>query len=110
MGSERDEETTGAGKLGEAPKPGAPVELVAAVTSGTVTSYQSLRRLQEHDYSKRLVQNPPTDRFGEPVRPIPLLLHDTETDRMYVTARHMAVFLRYELGIGDVGSDDQIVT
>ena len=29
---------------------------------------------------------------------------------MYITARHMAVFLRYDLGVEDAGSDDQILT
>ena len=83
---------------------------VAAVTSGTVTSYQSLRRLQEHDYSKRLVQDPPKDKWGEPARALPLLLVDIETGFVYVTARHMAVFLRYDLGLGDAGDDDRILT
>jgi hypothetical protein len=83
---------------------------VAAVTPGHVGSYQALRRLQDHDYSKRLVQDPPTDKHGRPQRVMPLLLEDTTTGYMYVTARHMAVFLRYDLGVEDAGSDDRILT
>ena len=48
--------------------------------------------------------------YGKPQRPIPLLLHDEATGYSYATARHVAVFLRYELGVEDAGSDDQILT
>ena len=81
---------------------------VAATTTGTPSSYWALRRLQDHDYSKRLFQDPPRDKHGKPLRPIPLLLIDGDT--AYVTARHMAVFLRYDLGIEGVGDDDRILT
>ena len=47
---------------------------------------------------------------NRPQRPVPLLLCDIETGYPYATARHMAVFLRYDLGIGDVGDDDRILT
>jgi hypothetical protein len=73
-------------------------------------AYWALRRLQDHDYSKALVQDPPRDSEGKPQRPVPLLLHDQVTDRYYVTARHMAVFLRYDLGVEDAGGDDRILT
>jgi hypothetical protein len=52
------------------------LERVAARTTGSVASYQSLKRLQDHDYSKRLVQDPPTDSMGRPVKVTPLLLAD----------------------------------
>jgi hypothetical protein len=82
---------------------------VAAVTTGTPGEYWALRRLQDHDYSKRLVQDPPTDANGKPSRPIPMLLVD-QAGSAYITARHMAVFLRYDLGVEDAGSDDRILT
>ena len=34
---------------------------VGAVTSGSLETYVSLKRLQDHDYSRRLVQDPPRD-------------------------------------------------
>jgi hypothetical protein len=93
---------------------------IAATTSGTISSYRSLRRLQEHEYSKRAVQTVLTDKFGQPLideesglprrAAIPLLLFDIETGYTYATARHMAVFLRYDLGVEDAGSDDRILT
>jgi hypothetical protein len=83
---------------------------VAAVTSGMVRSYQSLNRLREYDYSKRTVQDPPRGMHGRLERPVPLLLYDETTGNHYVTARQMAVFLRYELGVEDLGSDDRILT
>jgi hypothetical protein len=83
---------------------------VADVKTGQLDSYWALRRLQDHDYSKSLVQDPPRDAKGKPQRPIPALLHDDATGRYYVTARHMAVFLRYDLGVEDAGSDDRILT
>ena len=83
---------------------------VAALTHGEIGSHPSLKRLQDHEYSKRLVQDPPTDKFGQPQRPTPLLLKDINTGYVYVTARHMAVFLRYDLGVEDAGSDDRILT
>ena len=39
-----------------------------------------------------------------------MLLHDDATGGFYVTARHMAVFLRYDLGVEDAGSDDRILS
>jgi hypothetical protein len=39
-----------------------------------------------------------------------MLLVDDNTNYVYVTARHMAVFLRYDLGVEDAGSDDRILT
>jgi hypothetical protein len=86
------------------------LDRIAARTNGSVDSYQSLRRLQDHAYSKRLVQDPPTDSQGRVLRPVPLLLVDEATGYVYITARHMAVFLRYDLGVEDAGSDDQILT
>lgn len=83
---------------------------VAAVTPGTPSSYWALRRLQEHDYSKRLLQEPARDDHHKPRRPIPMLLVDEAAGHAYITARHMAVFLRYDLGVGDEGSDDRILT
>jgi hypothetical protein len=83
---------------------------VAEVTIGRRDSYWALRRLQDHDYSKSLVQDPPRDKWGKPERPIPILLHDDTTGDHYITARHMAVFLRYDLGVEDAGSDDRILT
>jgi hypothetical protein len=85
------------------------VERVAARTDGEVTEYWALRRLQGHDYSRRLVVDPPRDEMGKPQRPQPILLH-TAADDLYITARHMAVFLRHDLGVEDAGSDDQILT
>jgi hypothetical protein len=83
---------------------------VAATTPGMPESYWALRRLQDHEYSKRLVQDPPVDAKGKPQRPTPMLLVDSDTGYTYVTARHMAVFLRYDLGVEDAGSDDRILT
>jgi hypothetical protein len=83
---------------------------VAAVTVGGHDSYWALRRLQDHRYSRSLVQDPPRNSEGKPVRPIPMLLHDLTTDYYYVTARHMAVFLRYDLGVENAGDDDRIIT
>jgi hypothetical protein len=82
---------------------------MAAGTSGRHDSYWALRRLQDHDYSKALVQDPPVDGRGKRQRPVPMLLVD-EAGCEYVTARHMAVFLRYDLGVEDAGSDDRILT
>jgi len=82
----------------------------ALMLPGAPNDYWALRRLQDHDYSKSLVQNPPRDEWGKPQRPIPALLHTEATGELYVTARHMAVFLRYDLGVEDAGSDDQILT
>jgi hypothetical protein len=82
---------------------------VAAITTGSPQDYWALRRLQDHEYSKSLVQDPPRDVRGKPQRPIPMLLHDEATGH-YVTARHIAVFLRYDLGVEDAGSDDRILT
>jgi hypothetical protein len=83
---------------------------VAAQTLGDHEDYWSLRRLQDHDYSRALVQDPPIDdNDGKRHRPIPLLLVEPSGD-CYVTARHMAVFLRYDLGVEDAGSDDRILT
>lgn len=82
---------------------------VAATVPGEPDKYWSLRRLQEWDYSKRLVEHPPLDKNGKPQRPIPALL-STEAGDLYITARQMAVFLRYDLGVEDAGSDDRIVT
>lgn len=82
----------------------------AAVLPGAPTDYWALRRLQDHDYSKSLVQNPPRDDANKPQRPVPALLRTEGTDELYITARHMAVFLRYDLGVEDAGSDDQILT
>ena len=82
----------------------------AAIVPGAPSDYWALRRLQDHDYSKSLVQNPPRDEYGKPQRPVPLLLRTEGTGELYVTARHMAVFLRIDLGVEDAGSDDQILT
>lgn len=82
---------------------------VAAITTGSHTEYWPLRRLQDHDYSKKLVEHPPRDDKGKLQRPVPLLLHDDATG-FYVTARHIAVFLRYDLGVEDAGSDDRILS
>jgi hypothetical protein len=83
---------------------------VADVKTGRPDSYWALRRLQDHDYSKTLVRDPPRDAKGKPQRPIPALMHDDTTGHYYVTARHMAVFLRHDLGVEDAGSDDRILT
>lgn len=83
---------------------------VAETTIGSPDDYWALRRLQDHDYSKSLVQDPPRDDRGKPQRPIPMLLVEDGTGLTYVTARHMAVFLRYDLGVEDAGSDDRILT
>jgi hypothetical protein len=83
---------------------------VAATTTGTPASYWALRRLQDHDYSKRVLLDPPRDAKGKPQRPVPLLLHDETTDHYYITARHMAVFLHHDLGVEDAGDDDRIIT
>ncbi len=83
---------------------------VALITTGSPTSYWALRRLQDHDYSKKLVEDPPRDAKGKPQRPVPVLLHDDTAGGFYVTARHMAVFLRYDLGVEDAGSDDRILS
>lgn len=83
---------------------------LAIVTTGAPTSYWALRRLQDHDYSKRLVQDPPRDDRGKSQRPLPMLLIDDATGHAYITARHMAVFLRYDLGVEDAGDDDRILT
>ncbi len=69
-----------------------------------------MKQLQDHEYSKRLVQEPPADKRGRPLRAVPLLLVDVATAYTYITARHMAVFLRYDLGVEDAGSDDRILT
>jgi hypothetical protein len=82
---------------------------VAAITTGDHDSYWALRKLQDHEYSKSLVQDPPRDQKGKPIRPIPMLLVE-EAGPAYITARHMAVFLRYDLGVEDAGSDDRILT
>lgn len=82
---------------------------VAATAPGATNDYWALRRLQDHDYSKSLVQNPTLDAHGKPQRPVPVLLH-TDSNEFYISARHMAVFLRYDLGVEDAGSDDQILT
>lgn len=83
---------------------------VAAVTTGSPAGdYWALRRLQDHAYSKSLVQDPPRDEEGKPQRPVPMLLHDEATG-YYVTARHMAVFLRHDLGVEGAGDDDRILT
>lgn len=86
------------------------LDRAAAQTPGTPSNYQSLKRLQDHDYSKRLVQDPPTDETGKTLKPVPVQLVDVTTGYRYVTARHTAVFLRYDLGVEDAGSDDQILT
>lgn len=86
------------------------LQQAAATTTGSLDSYHSLRRLQKHEYSKRLVQDPPRDDHNKPIRPVPILLVDNDTGHTYVTARHMAVFLRYELGVEDAGTDDRILT
>jgi hypothetical protein len=69
---------------------------VAGQTTGRDESYQSLKRLQDHDYSKRLVQDPPTVRKQDgtviTLKPTPLLLVDEADGHVYITARHMAVF------------------
>ena len=39
-----------------------------------------------------------------------MLMKTVATGELYITARHMAVFLRYDLGVEDAGSDDQILT
>lgn len=82
----------------------------AAMVPGAPNDYWALRRLQDHDYSKSLVLNPPRDDAGKPQRPVPLLLHTEGAGERYITARQMAVFLRYDLGVEDAGSDDQILT
>jgi hypothetical protein len=82
---------------------------VAATTIGSYESYWSLRKLQDHEYSKALVQDPPKDARGKPQRPVPLLLVDEATGT-YVTARHMAVFLRHDLGVEDKLDDGRIIT
>jgi hypothetical protein len=100
---------------------------VAQTTTGKPDSYWALRRLQDHDYSKSLVQDPPREPlrgkdgttlrdadgrplYGKPQRPVPVLLHDDTTGDYYVTARHMAVFLRWDLGVEGAGDDDRILT
>jgi hypothetical protein len=85
------------------------LEHVAAQANGETNHYPSLLRLQRHEYSKRLLQDPPTDDRGHKLRPVPMLLVDAAGYR-YVTARQMAVFLRHDLGVEGAGSDDQIVT
>jgi len=84
---------------------------VAARTRGSTDSHPSLKRLQRHEYTKALVQDPPRDDKGNPQRPVLLLLVD-EAGYEYITARHMAVFLRYHLGVSsdDAGTDDRILT
>ena len=62
------------------------LQRVAAITTGAPNDYWALRRLQDHDYSKSLVQDPPRDHEGKPQRPIPLLLIDTE-DRLLLRHR-----------------------
>jgi hypothetical protein len=86
------------------------LDRVAARTTGTIDSFRSVKRLQLHDYSKKLVQDPPTDEEGRSLVVVPLLLADERDGYLYITARHMAVFLRYDLGVQDAGSDDQIIT
>ena len=86
------------------------LERAAARIPGAPNDYRSLKRLQDHEYSKNLVQNPPVDGKGKPMRLTPALLHTEATDELYISARQMAVFLRYDLGVEDAGSDDQILT
>jgi hypothetical protein len=81
------------------------LERVAATTVGAPHDHAALKRLQGYDYSKRLVLDPP-----DGARIIPMVLLDDRTGDRYISARHMAVFLRYDIGIEDVGSYDQIVT
>jgi hypothetical protein len=67
--------------------------------------YHGLKRLQEHDYSKRLVTDPPLDGKGNAIRPFPMLFEDDQTGELYVPARHLAVFLKYEVGVEKVDPD-----
>lgn len=83
---------------------------VAGRTRGTCPDdsgpgYPGLKRLQDHDYTRRLVTDPPTDQEGRPIRSFPLLFEDDDTGDLYVAARHLAVFLKYEVGVDKVDSD-----
>lgn len=82
---------------------------IGGQTAGEITDYPPFKRLQDHEYGKRLLQDPPKNKQGEPLKPVPLLLADNK-GHLYITARQMAVFLRYDLGVEDAGGDDQVLT
>ena len=67
--------------------------------------YHGLKRLQEHDYTQAARHRPAARRRGDAIRPFPMLFEDDQTGDLYVPARHLAVFLKYEVGVDKVDAD-----
>ena len=67
--------------------------------------YHGLRRLQDHNYTRRLVTDPPRDSKGDVIRPFPMLFEDDQTGDLYAPSGHLAVFLKYEIGVDKVDAD-----
>jgi hypothetical protein len=67
--------------------------------------YDALAALRGHRYGRRIVLNPPTDGSGRPIYAVPAVLVDRDDGERYVTARHLAVFLRYDLGVEALSED-----
>lgn len=61
--------------------------------------FKALKALQARGYCKSLVTNPDHDKNGRAIRLSPPLLLDQGDASRWVTARHLAVFVRYDLGV-----------
>jgi hypothetical protein len=78
-------------------------EVITGLGLGRDRRYDALKALKDHRYSKELVQTPN-------VPAVPVVLIDADDDgARYVTARHLAVFVRFQLGV-DVLSDDNLMS
>jgi hypothetical protein len=77
-------------------------EPITGLTLTTAERYDALERLREHRYSRRTVQDPDN-------RAAPAVLVDREDGARYVPARHLSVFVRFELGV-DPLPDDRLLS
>jgi len=66
--------------------------------------YQALKTLKDYPYSRTTVQNPDVTRDGKVIRSVPPIFVDREDKTCWVTARHLHVFVKYDLG-ADVVED-----
>lgn len=82
----------------------------AGVTGCTLNPAQpesrflALAKLKRFSYSKSTVEHPGYTKDGKPIPSVPPLLVDSEDDSRWVTARHLCVFVRFDLGV-DVKED-----
>ncbi len=78
-------------------------EVITGLGLSRQRRYDALKALKDHRYSKELVQNP-----NVPAAPA-ILIDADDGGAGYATARHLAVFVRFELGV-DVLSHDNLMS